>query len=202
MKKQARIAALSMTAAMLAFCTPSIASACGSAVEMVRPTPSPAQMVASAEKVLEVSPAEAARVINKAFPDIRAVVPGANAVATRALRVLAVATIRSSAKAEDLSWAIQALRDIDQVKKNDPAVQADLGEALSKTDKGRTEALSILSKLADKDLMGSPHAYAALAKLRQEKGDAAGAQAAMTKCREMSGKNATNACKLVVAAKA
>jgi hypothetical protein len=199
--KQARIAALSLTAAMLAFCTPSIATACGAAVRMVQP--SPAHLVASAEKVLEVSPTEAARVINANFPRIREVVPGADAIGTRALRVLAVATVRTNASTPaSLEWAVKALRAIEAVRKNDPAVQADLGEALSKTANGKTEALAILAKLAARDLMGSPHAYAALAKLKQDKGDAAGAQAAMTKCREMSGKSAANTCKLSVAVKA
>ena len=125
--------------------------------------------------------------------------PGTNPISTRALRVLAVATVRSSTKTEDLDWAVKTLRAINDVRKNDPAVQADLGEALAKTANGKVEALTILSKLADKDLMGSPHAYAALASLKQEKGDAAGASAAMTRCKEMSGKNAANTCKLVVA---
>jgi hypothetical protein len=200
--KKARIAALSVTAAMLAFCTPSIATACGSAVEMVRPKPSPAQIVASAEKVLEVSPVEARRVINASFALIRFAKAGTDPVQTRALRVLAVATMRSTTDANDLAWSVQTLREIEQVKKNDPAVLADLGEALSKTAAGKAEALTILGKLADKDLMGSPHAYAALATLKQDKGDAAGAQAAMTKCKEISGKNAANTCKLVVAGKA
>ena len=56
---------------------------------------------------------------------------------------------------------------------NDPTVQADLGEALSKTEGGRAEGLKILQGLAQKDLMGSPHAYAALAKLRSQSGDMA-----------------------------
>lgn len=197
--KQARIAALSLSA-MLAFCTPSIANACISAVRQVQPSPD--QMVSSAEKVLEVSPVEAARVILTSFPAIKSVTPGTNPISTRALRVLAVATVRSSTKAEDVDWAVKTLRAINDVRKNDPAVQADLGEALAKTANGKAEALTLLSKLADKDLMGSPHAYAALASLKQEKGDAAGASAAMTKCKEMSGKNAANTCKVVVVAKA
>jgi hypothetical protein len=204
---KARIAALSLTAAMLAFCTPSIANACEEAVRIEKP--SPAQMVASAEKTIEVSPNESARVILANFAMIHMSATNEDPIRTRARRVLARAIVRTNGAADKsytpavaLEWAVQALRDIDQKRKNDPAVQADLGEALAKTDKGKAEALSILSKLAEKDLMGSPHAYAALASLRQEKGDAAGAQAAMTRCKEMSGKNAATTCKLVVAAKA
>jgi hypothetical protein len=207
--KQARIAVMSLVSgtAMLAFCTPSIANACEEAVRIVQP--SPAQMVASAEKVIEVSPNESARVVLRNFPMIHMSASTEDPVRTRARRVLAIAIVRTNGAADKsytpaaaLEWAVQALRDIDQKRKNDPAVQADLGEALAKTEKGKAEALTILTKLADKDLVGSPHAYAALATLKQEKGDAAGAQAAMTKCKEMSGKNAASTCKLVVAAKA
>jgi hypothetical protein len=200
MKKRASIVTLCLTFALTASYTSGDAFACGSAIRMAEP--SPTQMIASAERVLEVSPKEAVRVVSAAFPAIRSATPGKDPLQTRALRVLAVALVRSNPSADDLRWAVQTLRDIDKVRNNDPAVQADLGEALSNTDKGKTEAFAILSKLAEKDLMGSPYAYVALAKLRQEKGDTAGAQAAMTKCKEMSGKNAASTCKLVVAAKA
>ena len=81
---------------------------------------------------------------------------------------------------------MQSIREIDAKRPNDPTVQADLGEALSKLPHGQAESLKILSGLAQKDLMGSPHAYAALANLKSIKGDASGAEAALKRCEEMS----------------
>ena len=86
----------------------------------------------------------------------------------------------------NLEWAVQSLREIDAKRPNDPTVQADLGEALSKTATGQAEALKLLQGLAQKDLMGSPHAYAALAKLRTAERRLAGAEAAIKRCEEMS----------------
>jgi hypothetical protein len=140
------------------------------------------------------------------FPRIGNAQAGANPLETRALRVFALAVVRSEGQVNEkkagvysnaewttnanLEWAAQAMREIDAKRPNDPTVQADLGEALSKLPANKTEAMTILAKLADKDLMGSPHAYAALAKMKGEKGDTAGALAAIKKCEEMS-KNTT-----------
>ena len=55
------------------------------------------------------------------------------------------------------------------------------------------------SRLADKDLMGSPHAYAALAQLRASKGDEQGMAAAVKRCEEMTKSPAV--CKVSPAAK-
>jgi Flp pilus assembly protein TadD len=183
------------------------AQACGMSVRL-EPTPqrpTPVQEIARAEKALESGQnLAAAQTVLGTFPRIRSTTAGANPLETRALRVFSLAVVRSdgtvdekkarvaSANGNDwtpssnLAWAVQSLREIDQKRPNDPTVQADLGEALSKTSAGQAEALTILQGLAQKDLMGSPHAYAALAKLRTERGDSAGAEAAIKRCEEMS----------------
>ena len=183
------------------------ARACGMSVRM-EPTPqrpTPVQEIARAEKALEGGQnLAAAQAILGSFPRIRTATAGANPLETRALRVFSLAVVRSDGTVDEkkarvasangnewtpkanLDWAVQSLREIDAKRPNDPTVQADLGEALSKTATGQAEALKLLQGLAQKDLMGSPHAYAALAKLRTQSGDSAGAEAAIKRCEEMS----------------
>ena len=211
MKKSAALA-LALAPAAFILGMSSDASACGMSVRF-DPTPqkpSPVQEIARAEKALEAGQnAAATRAVLGSFPGVRAVTPGKNPLATRALRVFALAVVRSDGeideskargakatwtKAANLEWAVQSLREIDATRPNDPAVQADLGEALSKLPHTQGEAMTVLAKLADKDLMGGPHAYVALATLRSAKGDATGAQAALKRCSEMS--KAKSVCKL------
>jgi hypothetical protein len=181
------------------------AEACGMSVrlEPVRQKPTPVQEIARAEKALEGGQnTVAARTVLATVPNVRAVTAGQVPLDTRALRVFALAVVRTNgtltekslgvpSKEEwtptaNLEWAVQSLREIDGKRPNDPTVQADLGEALSKLPRTEPEALKILQTLADKDLMGSPHAYAALAKLRTDRGDSVGAEAAIKRCEEMS----------------
>lgn len=181
------------------------ADACGMSVRL-DPTPqkpTPVQEIAKAEKSLEGGQnAAAIKTILTSFPKIRTATAGANPLETRAMRVFALALARSNGTVSEksvgvaspdewtakgnLEWSIAALREIDAKRPNDPAVQADLGEALSKVPHGQDEALKLLGTLAQKDLMGSPFAYAALAKIRTERGDTAGAETAMKRCEEMS----------------
>jgi hypothetical protein len=181
------------------------ANACGMSVRLA-PTPqkpTPVQDIARAEKALESGQnVAAAKTILTTFPRVRGVTVGENPLETRAVRVFALAIVRSNGTVSEkaaavaspvewtpnanLEWAVQALREIDAKRPNDPTVQADLGEALSKLPNGRDEALKLLQSLAERDLMGSPHAYAALANLRREKGDTSGAEAAVKRCEEMS----------------
>jgi Flp pilus assembly protein TadD len=209
--KIARAAVLALALVPAAFVVSSAAGegdahACGMSVRM-DPTPqrpTPVQEIARGEKALEGGQnLVAAQAILGSFPRIRSATAGANPLETRALRVFSLAVVRSEGKVDEkaahvasangiewtpkanLDWAVQSLREIDEKRPNDPTVQADLGEALSKTATGQAE-LKILQGLAQKDLMGSPHAYAALAKLRTQSGDSAGAEAAIKRCVEMS----------------
>lgn len=93
----------------------------------------------------------------------------------------------------NLDWSIAALRKINDVKKDDPAIQSDLAEALAKVDGTKAEAKELLEKLAQKDLIVSPEAYAVLAQLRSQAGDEAGQKVALKRCETMA-KNA-NVCK-------
>jgi len=181
------------------------ANACGMSIRM-DPTPqkpTPVQEIARAEKALEGGQnLVAGKAILATFPRIRVATAGSNPLETRALRVFSLAVVRSNGSVSEktagfaapnewtptanLEWAVQSIREIDAKRPNDPSVQADLGEALSKLPHGQEEALKILQGLAQKDLMGSPQAYAALAKLRTDKGDSAGAEAAIKRCEEMS----------------
>lgn len=204
--KIARVAALALALVPAAFVVGSStdAQACGMSVRL-DPTPqrpTPVQEIARAEKALEGGQSlQASQAILGTFPRIRNATAGSNPLETRALRVFALSLVRSGGAADEkkahvpttgewtaksnLEWAVQALREIDEKRPNDPTVQADLGEALSKLPHGQAESLKILGSLAQKDLMGSPHAYAALAKLRESSGDSAGALAAIKRCEEM-----------------
>jgi hypothetical protein len=204
MKTIAKLVAVALAIVPAALAIAPDASACGMSVrlEPVKAKPSPVQEIARAEKALENGQnGEAAKAVLANFSNVRNVTAGSNPLETRALRVFALAVVRSDGTvsekssgswsqndwtpAANIAWAVQSLREIDAKRPNDPTVQADLGEALSKTAIGKDEALKMLGGLAEKDLMGSPFAYAALAKIRNEKGDTSGAEAAIKKCSEM-----------------
>lgn len=197
------VAALAIVPAFTAVTTD--AEACGMSVrlEPVKAKASPVQEIARAEKSLESNQnTEAAKTVLANFANVRSVTAGDNPLETRALRVFALAVVRSNGTVNErnagswsqnewtptanLEWAVQSLREIDAKRPNDPTVQADLGEALSKLPRTQDESLKLLGGLAQKDLMGSPFAYAALAKIRGVKGDTAGQEAAIKRCEEMS----------------
>lgn len=196
--------AAALTVASLA--APTQARACGMSVNLaqpihpqkeVKPPPSPILEVAAAERALEQNqPIVAASKVLAMFPGVRALESGRRPLETRALRVFALAVVRADGnlpgaaglgwtRAANLEWAVQSLKEIDASRPNEPSLQADLGEAMAHLPHLRGQALAMLDKLAQKDLMGSPQAYAALAGLRAERGDATGAAVAMKRCEGM-----------------
>lgn len=177
---------------------PGQATACGTAV--YREIDDNAALVAKAEAALSQGKyAQAATKAVKAFPALKIVKPGTLPLADRALRILALASTRADGnitagtmksataadRAANLEWSIDTLRGLSAKKMNNPTYQTDLGEALSRVPAHRDEAVKILGELADKDLLTSAEGYAALARLRAEKGDANARLAAVKRCEAM-----------------
>jgi hypothetical protein len=163
------------------------------------------QLVAQAEQDLsEGKHAKAATKAIAAFPVLQATQHGP---AGRALRVVALAVVRtdgavnpgnlrSSAatdRATNLAWAAQTLRDLNVRHPNNPSYRTDLGEALSRVPAERGEAARILGDLAAKDLITSAEGYAALARLRAASGDKVARDAAVARCEAMT-KNPSVVC--------
>lgn len=195
---------------LAAVSVPAPAFACGGAIVMrhfqapakVKPPP---VLVADAEKKLEEgNHAAAAMAAIKAFPKVKAGHPGAG-LEGRALRVTALAVARSEgavgpegsktsdpkARERNLVWSATALKALDAKAEaergGDPAIKANLGEALARREGTRDEAFRVLKDLSDRDLMGSPQAYATLARLAKDRGDGALEQSARSRCETMGG---------------
>lgn len=83
----------------------------------------------------------------------------------RALRVAAIATIKSKGSATKnraevaLGWAVDQLRVLAAREQNNPYLMARLAEGLVLQPNGQAEALSILAKLADDDMMPDSAAW-------------------------------------------
>lgn len=183
------------------------ASACLRAMEApVERKDSAPHLVASAEQSLESGKyAVATATILKKFPGLKASATAkegakegeAAHLESRAMRIVALASVRSEGafgvssgapearKKANLEWSVTVLRKMNAARANDASLQADLGEALSKSAGTQKEALDMLSKLAADDLIGSPHAYAALAKLQAAAGDAQKSADAIKRCEGM-----------------
>ena len=191
--------ALSFILPVAAASAPGAASACGTAV--YREIDTSAQLVASAEQALaEGRYAKAAAKAVQAYPALKIVKAGTVPLADRALRILALASVRADGgvavngfksasaidRATNLAWSVETLRDLNAKRPNNPSYQTDLGEALAKAPGGHDEAKKLLGELADKDLLTSAEGYAALARLRAENGDNAARDEAVKRCEAMS----------------
>jgi len=172
--------------------------------------------VAAAEKSLGKGDyVAAAGAVVRMMPHIKTLRAKSDPLVARAERVLAVAIARSNGmlnlerevpaefqghwqgksggdRSKNLAWSVNALRGELELKHDDPGIQTDLGEALSKLEGGQEEARILLESLAARDLMATPEGYKALAELRLQHGDPAGQQVAMKRCESMAA--ATKVC--------
>lgn len=178
---------------------PSAASACGTLV--YSQVDESAAKISRAEQALSTGKGTQAAVgVLQTFPAIMTTKVGASPLSDRALRIMALAAVRSDgalsvgkamqgATAEDkehnLIFAIDTLRALDKRRANNPSFQTDLAEALSKLPRFKHEALNILEKLAKGDLVASAEGYATLAQLRANTGDEAGRDGALKRCQGM-----------------
>jgi hypothetical protein len=156
--------------------------------------PTPEEAIAIAEPAMRrEDPATAVTAIAEAFPLLRYATPDESLKRdAKVMRMMALALVRVDGKVEvagpfqatrprsrevNLQWATLILRRLNSQRPNDPVLQAELGEALAHQADEAKEALEILSGLAAKD--------AELARLRRQKGDAAGSDEATKRCRTM-----------------
>jgi hypothetical protein len=167
-----------------------------------KPAPIPAsERIAAADQRLEEEHlTEAGLRVVTAFPHIRSISVGASPLETRALRILSLAVVRAGGaipgaagfsatreaeRGANLEWAASALRSINAARSNDPLAQADLAEALASQPQHEDESLALLADLASRDLLGSAHAYATLARLQASRGDTTASRTALDRCELM-----------------
>jgi hypothetical protein len=157
------------------------------------------QVSAAIAKLGAEDPRGAARLTLAAFPKMRAAKLGHDALETRAMRVMAIALIRTEGaidarawpsstadeRAASYTWAVRALRGMSVRAPTDPGVLTDLAEALSMRADTRAEARKILELLAPRDLISGAHGWAALARARLAAGDVDGRNAAVERCAKM-----------------
>ncbi len=163
------------------------------------------ELVATADQKMEEERlTDAAKLVVQAFPKLKTDRLEASPLELHAKRILALAIVRASPPTAtvtersgvaaaarnsnsntNVAWAVDTLREIRDLRGEDPVAQADLGEALAADAAREFEATTILEDLASRDLIGSAHAYAALARLRAKSGDASKTQALLARCQVM-----------------
>lgn len=167
------------------------------------------QGVARAEKMFEDGKVfQAAASVIRMMPHIATLKASRSTLVERAQRILAVAVARADGalpvagevpdyargswlgakdgdRQKNLGWAVSALRQVNELKQDDPSVQTELAEVLAKIPEHRKEARTLLESLAERDLVSTPEGYAVLAKLRKEAGDAKGQKVALERCAAM-----------------
>jgi hypothetical protein len=197
-----------VVAAALWASTPSRGDAC---MNGVLATDKTVAAVKEAEKTLdEGDPAEALRLVRASLGQVRPRnrrepakhsceligeedafeenTPRTKGLTKRARRIISLSNIRidgckGEKRAEVLAQAVEVLEALAKASPKDAAKQADLGEALAKT--SPRQARKILEGLAKRDVVSTPYAYAALARLRAADGDEEGRDEALARCKPM-----------------
>ncbi len=121
---------------------------------------------------------------NASFADRKDLVTWAP-IGRRALRVYCLATVRDSrSTAADRGFAT---KNLIALMKHDPdtTLAIDTAEAMATSPEKEALALMMLRVQADKDLIGSAHAYAALTRLERAHGNEAAAVTAHERCVRM-----------------
>ena len=111
----------------------------------------------------------------------------------RALRIAALATSRlGTASAQEKRHALDLFEHGLLAAPGDPepTLLADYAEVASRVDERMPQATMMLRSLATKDLIGSAHAYAALARMEKRAGDVEAEKRARDRCRTMTKKPA------------
>jgi hypothetical protein len=168
------------------------------AIAVAPPMPAVDRISLAEQRLEDEQPAAAGTEVVGAFPGIRGTMVGTSPLETRALRIAALSLVRGGGvlagvrgfastvdRDANLEWAVSTLRTINAVRTNDPVAMADLAEALSTRTKYEAESLQILQDLTGRDLVGSAHAYAVLARLHAGKGDEGATRADLDRCRIM-----------------
>jgi len=159
-----------------------------------------AEAVAAAEQALRAGNyLAAAGHASRVQANLRAA-DGADPLTARALRVMALVSVRTGGlwlrqgklsasgdaeRAMNLEWAVSKLRRRVMSALGHPERLSDLGEALTARAEHQEEASNILEYLAQRQLITSAHAYAALAQLRAARGDADGEKVARARCKQL-----------------
>ena len=148
--------------------------------------------------------ARAAKFALRAYPGIRRVKAFKRSrrarLVRRAARLMAMAAIRKNGKLrmgslwkgrtkaqrlDNLRWSTAILQQLIKRRPNDPQLKTNLAEGLARIPGQQDAAYEILAKLGKRDLVAGAHGYATLARLRKQRGDDAGALAAVRRCRKM-----------------
>lgn len=156
------------------------------------------RQLVSAENLLLANRLERAAVLAlELFPKTRQNPSPKDELELRAQRVLAVVAVRSGAwpiagkltvkdaaeRQANVTWGTNVLRARATRKSGDPVAETELGEAEALATATRATASARLERLAGKDLITNPYAWATLAGLRDGQGDGVGRDRALAKCR-------------------